>query len=216
MARKNRKTSKMKAQHALLLEAARLEAQKWREGRRKMLAKIPAGLVWFVAVVRPGKEAKALKALHDAGFWAYCPVERVTIGTGVLRRDLARPLFPRYMFISRKIGSATIDGVQEVSDVLGRQSGAWSAVPDGLIRSLIDSEGLGVFDRTESSVAVRQKGRLKKLSTGDTVIVADGPLAGFPAKIMSIDAQERVRALVNIFGRESPIEGRIDNFEVAA
>jgi transcription antitermination factor NusG len=216
MGRKIQKTSKMKAQHVLLLEAARQEAQKWREGRRAMLAKIPTGLVWFVAVVRPGKEAKALKALNDAGFWAYCPVERVTIKSRLGRRDLARPLFPRYMFISRKAGSATIEGVQEISDVLGRQSGEWSAVPDGLIRALIDSEGLGVFDRTEATVAVVRKRRLKKLSTGDTVKVADGPLAGFPAKIISIDAQERIRALVSIFGRETSVEGGIDNFEVAA
>jgi transcription antitermination factor NusG len=44
----------------------------------------------------------------------------------------------------------------------------------------------------------------------------EGPFAGFPAKIISIHAEERVRVLVNIFGRETPIEDRIDNFESAA
>lgn len=216
MVRKARKTAKMKAQHVALMDAARQEAQRWREGRRALLSRIPDGLVWFVALVMPGKETKAMKALHDAGFWSYCPVERVTIKSRLGRRDLARPLFPRYVFFSRKASAATIEGIREIADVLGRQGGDWSAVPCSLIRALIDSEGLGTFDRTEASRQAARKGKLSQLSTGAAVRMIDGPLAGFPAKIISIDAEDRVRVLVNIFGRETPIEDRIDNFETAA
>ncbi len=216
MVRKARKTAKMKAQHVALLDAARQEAQRWREARRALLGHIPCGLTWFVALVLPGKEAKSIRALNDAGFWSYCPVERVTIKSRLGRRDLARPLFPRYVFFSRRHSAATIEGIREIADVLGKQGGDWSAVPDSLIRALIDSEGLGAFDRTEASRTAARKGRLGQLSTGAAVKMIEGPFAGFPAKIISIHAEERVRVLVNIFGRETPIEDRIDNFESAA
>jgi transcriptional antiterminator NusG len=45
------------------------------------------------------------------------------------------------------------------------------------------------------------------VSIGEPVKITDGPFKGYEAKISEIDeARGRVKVLVNIFGRETPLE----------
>lgn len=201
---------------ALLRQEREADRQRWREARRKLLSHLPAGAVWHVAIVPNGKEGKAERALHRAGFFAYCPLERLTIGTGALRRDVERPLFPQYVFFSRRSDKASISMVREVADVLGGINRQWLTAPEGLIWSLVDSEGLGVFDRTDGKRAAERDAKRSRLSTGQAVRITDGPLAGFPAKIKAISAKQRVVCLVEMFGGQVELEAGIDKIEAAA
>jgi transcriptional antiterminator NusG len=51
-------------------------------------------------------------------------------------------------------------------------------------------------------------------SPGDTVRVNEGPFADFTGKVESIDAERsKVKVLINIFGRETPVELEVDQVE---
>lgn len=200
-----------------LLRAFRQEdRQRWREARRALLAGLPMGATWHVALVVAGKEAKAERALVQAGFHAYGPLERVTIGRGPTRRDEERPLFPRYVFFARRLAGADVEVVREVIEVLGGLKGQWLTVPERLVRGLIDSEGLGAFDHTEAKLAALRAAKRAKFCTGAKVVLIDGPLAGFPAELMALKAEKRVACLVRMFGGEVRVEVGIDKIEAAA
>lgn len=201
---------------AMLRQEREADRQRWRQARRSLLGHLPCGAVWHVAIVPGGKEGKAERAMHRAGFFAYCPLERVTIGTGALRRDVERPLFPQYVFFSRRSDHASITAIREVSDVLGGINRQWLTAPEGLIMALVDSEGLGVFDRTDAKRAKDREAKRSRLSTGQAVRIVSGPLAGFPARIKAINPKQRVICLVEMFGGEVEVEAGIDKIEEAA
>lgn len=75
-------------------------AQRGRRERRDMLAVLPAGMIWRVGIVSPQREMRCEKALRAAGLAAFCPMETVTIGDRLRRRDVQRALFPRYVFLA--------------------------------------------------------------------------------------------------------------------
>ena len=201
---------------AMMREMRQQDRQRWREGRRARLSHLPEGVVWHVALVMAGRESKAERALIESGFHAYTPLERVTVGSGVARRDLDRPLFPKYVFFARRLSGASIGAIREVRGVLGGAGGAWLSAPEGLVRGLIDSEGLGAFDHTDGRKAALREARQARLSTGVQVTILSGPLAGFPAEIRALKAGKRVACLVRLFGGDVPVETGIDNVEIAA
>ena len=63
---------------------------------------------------------------------------------------------------------------------------------------------VGVSQQTETQAAPRVKVDLK---AGDMVRVTSGPFADFNGVISEVNAaQAKVKVLVNIFGRETPVE----------
>ena len=52
-------------------------------------------------------------------------------------------------------------------------------------------------------------------NVGDTVKITDGPLASFMGTVEEIDADKnKVRVVVSMFGRETPVELELDQVEV--
>ena len=52
-------------------------------------------------------------------------------------------------------------------------------------------------------------------NVGDTVKISDGPLASFTGTVQEIDPEKnKVRVVVSMFGRETPIELELDQVEV--
>lgn len=201
---------------AALRAATEAKRQAWREARRALLADFPTGVVWFVALVAGGREVRAERAFGEAGFHGYCPLERVTIGTGAGRRDVERPLFPRYVFFARRMAGADLKQMRDVTGVLTGAGGRWAEAPASLIAGLVDSERLAVFDRTDGRREAVRKAHRARLSKGDRVTIADGPLAGFPARIIAIKADRRVECLIRFLGGETTATLDVDSVEIAA
>ena len=62
-------------------------------------------------------------------------------------------------------------------------------------------------ERAGGGVATRKKVEVADFDVSDSVMVVDGPFATLHATITEINAEsQRVKALVEIFGRETPVE----------
>ena len=52
-------------------------------------------------------------------------------------------------------------------------------------------------------------------AVGDTVRIADGPLTSFSGVVEELDLEKnKVRVVVSMFGRETPVELELDQVEV--
>jgi transcription antitermination factor NusG len=75
-----------------------------------------------------------------------------------------------------------------------------------LMPARLDAEGLQRF------VDVLALGEIVEpvgIKIGQSVVVRDGPFAGFPAVVESILPNDRLRVAVSLFGRPSPVELQI-------
>jgi transcriptional antiterminator NusG len=62
-------------------------------------------------------------------------------------------------------------------------------------------------ERAGTGTTTRKKVEVADFSVSDSVMVVDGPFATLHATITEINAEsQRVKALVEIFGRETPVE----------
>lgn len=207
-----------RARRRALAEAKREAArQAWREGRRARLERLPHGAIWHVVQVARAKESAAERALIEAGWHAYCPMERVTIGTGARRCDVERALFPGYLFVARNRCEASLRACRDVIAVLGDGRDGYAMVRGESLQPLIDSEMLGLFDATDAIKRAKARARRAKISTGQRVTIGEGPFAGIVGKIKAMQPNERVLVLIALAGGgQVPVVVGIDKLCEAA
>ena len=180
-----------------------------------------AGILWHVAYVEPRFEARVTRDVVDElGFEAYAPMERHWAMKRGKRVQVARPLFPRYLFVGvdpyRQGWQALLD-VDGVVDVLGRPAldepdRLPSHVPPSWIAAIRKAEQCGVFDRT--------KAMPDNFKIGEKIRVSDGPFTGyfaiiqhFIAKLRCTTQRKRARVLVQFMGRMSAVEMDLTQLE---
>jgi transcriptional antiterminator NusG len=128
---------------------------------------------------------------------------------GEVRKPTATPLFPRYIFMHADRRDPRIHTVFELSGVGGLvcRDGAPVWMPDPVIAGIRSREnGNGIVPGKESMRAV--------FRIGDEIRVTDGPFASFPmivergldVAIEEFDPETRIKVVVNIFGRATPVE----------
>lgn len=180
---------------------------------------------WYVISLEPHQGRLATAELAQAGLVPYLPLsygpERH--GRGQVRSG-ARPMFGPYMFVKcedQHWGLVTrTRGVRRILGFEGRPE----SVPEGKIEVVRLQEALS-FDheterlRREAVVAgARERGKsgiVWQFSAGDVVRITSGPFAEFNAQLSeAVDSHDRIRAVVSLFGRESPVE--LSAFQIAA
>lgn len=151
---------------------------------------------------------RALKALEEAQVDYYLPrLSEVVVRRG--RRVVrSTPLLMRTVFIGVRDAdhlheARSRTGVAEIVSHLEPEDG-----PEGNIVSLVmrparlDPDELQrLADRLAEADIVQPTG----INVGQSVLVREGPFAGFPATVEAILPNDRVRAAVSLFGRMSPI-----------
>ncbi|WP_420595859.1 transcription termination/antitermination protein NusG [Deinococcus sp.] len=178
---------------------------------------------WYAVHTYIGQEERVEKTLLERArklsmygskiFQVLQPSEKVTeIRDGGKKEIVSRLLFPGYVFVQMDIEDDDAPGelgeswetVRNTPGVTGFVGTATYPVPLSVeeVQRLLVS--VGVTQQVESAPAPRVKADFK---SGEMVRVTAGPFADFSGVVSEVNAaQAKVKVLVSIFGRETPVE----------
>ncbi len=148
---------------------------------------------WYVAQTLPHQEIRAEVQLRQQGFRPFLPQMIKTVKHARKLRNVRAPVFPGYIFVAfaqlrdrwQSIGSTR--GVRRLIMANERPI----AVPPGLTEAFIDASAVDGIFRFDGGLVV-----------GQTVKVVRGPFVDLIGCIDRIDANGRVKILLDIMGGE--------------
>ena len=167
------------------------------------------GAKWYVAHTYSGYEntvkATIEKAVENRNMGdlihtVNIPMETVTEITDAGTKTVERKVFPGYVLVKMILTDETWHLVRNVRGVTGFVGSGNKPIP------LTDEEiaGLGV-EKREVMVGYE---------VGDSVKITDGALESFLGTVEEIDLdRSKVRVIVSMFGRETPVELDLDQIE---
>jgi transcriptional antiterminator NusG len=135
------------------------------------------------------------------------PIEEVAEIKGGQRKLVKRNRFPGYVLVRMDMDDETWRVVRETPAVTGFVGHAHQPLP----LSLEEVEGWLApevsLPGTPAAAAAAKPVEVADFSIGDSVMVVDGPFATLHATINEINPDsQKVKGLVEIFGRETPVE----------
>jgi transcription termination/antitermination protein NusG len=165
---------------------------------------------WYVVHSYAGYENKvktnlesriASLDMEDYIFQVEVPTEEVTEVKNGKRQQVQRKVFPGYILVRMDLNDESWGAVRNTPGVTGFVGATSRPSPltvDEVVKILVPA--------TEKKEA-RPTVKVVDFEVGESVTVMDGPFATLPATISEIspDAQ-KVKVLVSIFGRETPVE----------
>jgi transcriptional antiterminator NusG len=150
--------------------------------------------------------ANRVRSYHseDQIFEVVIPMEDVIEFKGGQRRVVQKKMYPGYVLVRMDLDDNTWGIVRNTPGVTGFV-GPSGAKPTPLSRKEVE-DILGV--ETAEGPAVEKKAKPKiDHEVGEQVRVVTGPFADFNGTISEIDIdRSKLKVLVNIFGRETPVE----------
>jgi transcriptional antiterminator RfaH len=153
------------------------------------------GSRWYVVQTQVNSEAKAAANLGRQGFAVYLPryLKRRSHARKV--ETVARPLFPRYLFVAIDIAAQRWRAIQSTLGVshLVCWSDRPASVEDGVINALKAREDEGGFIKLA---------RRPAFSPGDKVRVIEGAFTDSLALVEGVSDRERVAILLDLLGRK--------------
>lgn len=160
---------------------------------------------WYALYTKPNKEGHVESVLNSRGIETYLP----TIEVYVRKRDarVSRPFFPCYLF-------ARIDFTTVSRSSISWTPGLRRIVSFGGQPTAVSEEIVSLI--RERLTQVKEAGGLSKVifKKGDVVRIKEGPLRDLDAIFeQHLSAAERVKILVNILGRLTPVEVEVDWLE---
>jgi transcriptional antiterminator NusG len=171
---------------------------------------------WYVVHTYSGMENRVKTNLEnritslnmeDYIYEVHVPQEEVAEIKNGQRRMVRRTVLPGYVLVRMELTDESWSAVRHTPSVTGFVGHSHQPVP----LSLAEVEAMlapAVITQAESPQQQKQKKvEFSDFYSGDSVMVVDGPFATLHATIteINVDAQ-RVKALVEIFGRETPVE----------
>ncbi|AKU91688.1 transcription termination/antitermination protein NusG [Vulgatibacter incomptus] len=130
------------------------------------------------------------------------PTEQVVEMVKGEKRTSKRKFFPGYILVEMEMGAASWHLVKSTPKVTGFVGG-------GKTPEDVPAISRGEVERLTSQIS---EGTLKpkpkvQFETGDSIRVTDGPFSGFNGSVEEVNAEKgRLRVLVSIFGRATPVE----------
>ncbi|MBX2814067.1 MAG: transcription termination/antitermination protein NusG [Myxococcales bacterium] len=136
------------------------------------------------------------------------PIEEITELVGGKRRTTRKRYFPGYMFVQMELNDNTWHLVNDTPKVTGFVGDNRKPTP------LRKREVAKLTQQVTEAATVEKKPRVVYVD-GETVKVAEGhSFAGFSGVIEEVkEEQQKLRVLVSIFGRPTPIELNFDQVE---
>lgn len=165
---------------------------------------------WYIVNVQTGSEGTAKTAIEERmrsqKMEQYfgeilIPAENVVQLVKGQKQTKSRKFFPGYMFIQMFLNDETWHLVKNSAKVTGFVGGGPKTRPP----EVPEAEVLRV---TQQMAGMAEKPRPKiNFSTGENVTVVDGPFSNFAGTVEEINEEKgKVKVLVSIFGRPTPVE----------
>jgi transcriptional antiterminator NusG len=166
---------------------------------------------WFVvhtysgyenAVSETIKKAAENRKMQDQILELKIPTEKVIEVHESKTKEIERKIFPGYVLVKMVMNDVSWHLVRNVRGVTGFVGAANKAVP------LTEEE---IFN-----LGIEKHEIIVGYEVGSTVKVTDGPLEGFLGTVDEIEFDKsRVRVIVSMFGRETPVDLDFDQIEAA-
>ena len=164
---------------------------------------------WYVAHTYSGYE-NAVKTtiekyvtnqhLEDLILDLKIPMETVTEITDSGTKEIERKVFPGYVLVKMVMTDETWHLVRNIRGVTGFVGSANKAIP------LTDDE--------IAALGVEKREVVVSYDVGDNVKITDGALESFIGTVEELDLDRgKVRVVVSMFGRETPVELELDQVE---
>jgi transcription termination/antitermination protein NusG len=169
---------------------------------------------WYVVHTYAGYENKVKTNLHsrigsmqmeDKIFDVVIPMEDVMEIKGGKRQVVQRKVFPGYLLVKMIYDNDSWYVVRNTPGVTGFVSSGTGTKPTPLSRREVEKI-LAVKEETQKKPEYRLE-----WAEGDVVRIITGPFADFTGTIAEINVeQSKLKVLVNIFDRETPVELAFD------
>ena len=177
---------------------------------------------WYVVHTYSGMEKRVKTNLEnrttslnaeDFIFEVVVPTEEVAEIKNGQRKLVKRTVLPGYVLVRMDLTDESWGVVRHTPSVTGFVGNSHQPVPlslaevESMLAPAVEAEVATATDTPEKQQAKASEVEFTDFIVGDSVMVVDGPFATLHATIteINIDAQ-RVKALVEIFGRETPVE----------
>ena len=145
--------------------------------------------------------------MEDYIFQIEVPVHNVTEIKGGKRQQVAEKVLPGYILVRMDLTDQSWAAVRNTPGVTGFVG--LSSRPSPL--SLDEVAGLLAPEPEEKVKETETKRVVVEYAPGDSVTVMDGPFATLPATVNEINPDtQKLKVLVSIFGRETPVELSFD------
>ena len=164
---------------------------------------------WYVVHTYSGYEntvaASIEKAVENRGlrdliFEVSIPLETVTEITDNGPKTEERKVFPGYVLVKMVLTDETWHLVRNVRGVTGFVGSGNKAIP--------------LSDEEIAALGVEKREVVVNYQVGDNVKIINGALESFLGTVEEIDLdRSKVRVVVSMFGRETPVELELDEIE---
>jgi len=161
---------------------------------------------WYVVHTASGHEVRVAETLRqrvesmgltDKVFELLVPTQDRIIIRGGKKATVKEKIFPGYLLVKLILDDAAWLAVRTTPGITGFVGAEKAPTP------LLESE-VSNIQKFISAPAPRFK---TKFSVGEAVKITDGPFADFLGTISEMDEEKgKVKVLVSIFGRETPVE----------
>ena len=129
------------------------------------------------------------------------PMETVTEITENGPKTIERKVFPGYVLVKMVLTDETWYVVKNVR-------GATGFVGDG-------NKPIPLTEDEIAQLGIEKREIVVGYGVGDSVTINDGPLTSFIGTVEEVDVEKnKVRVVVSMFGRETPVELELDQVEV--
>jgi transcriptional antiterminator RfaH len=157
-----------------------------------------ADMPWYLVHTKTRQEQSACENLARQGYTVYFPRIKVIKRVRGLKQALREPLFPRYVFLQP---SSTAQSLAPVRSTLG----VAAIVRFGQEPAQMRGDVLQNIRNFEAQRNAAKDADINPLQPGQSVRVADGPLAGLEGLISSV-SKERVIVLMQLLGLDTEVQ----------
>ena len=146
------------------------------------------------------------------------PTEEVAEIKNGQRKMVTRTVLPGYVLVRMDLTDESWSAVRHTPSVTGFVGHSHQPVPLSMtevedmlapaVVAVAEAEAAAAAgDKPAAAAAAKKPVEVADFDVSDSVMVVDGPFATLHATITEINAEsQRVKALVEIFGRETPVE----------